>query len=59
VVNHLVEHSLKGGNVLTNIIVVELGGGGRGGFAVRFGDREAMFVGGKEVPVTSDEEGAI
>jgi len=45
--------------VLTNIIVVELGGSGRGGFAVGFGDREAMFVGRKEVPVTSDEEGAI
>ena len=45
--------------MLANIIVVELGGSGRGGFAIGFGDREAMFVGGKEVPVTSNEEGAI
>ena len=56
-INHLVENCLEGGNVLSSVVVVE--GGGRGGFAIGLGDREAMFVGRKEVPVTSDEEGAI
>ena len=58
-VNHLVEHSLKGSNMLANIIVVKLGWGGRGGFAVGFGNREAVFIGGEKVPVASNEEEAM
>jgi len=59
VVNHLVEDSLKGSNMLANIIVVEKGWGGGRGFAVGFGNREAMFIRGEEVPVASNEEEAV
>ena len=53
---HLIENCLKDCIVLSSVVVE----GGRGvGFAVGFGDREAVFVGGKEVPVTSNEEGTV
>jgi hypothetical protein len=59
VINHLVENSLKGSNMLANVVVVEKGWIGGRGFAVGFGDREAMFIRGEEVPVASNEEEAV
>ena len=54
---HLIEYCLKDFVVLASVIVVVEGRGV--GFAVRFGDRESMFVGGEEVPVTSYKERTV
>ena len=45
--------------MLANVVVVEKGWVGGRGFAVGFGDREAMFVRGEKVPVASNEEGTM
>ena len=50
---HLIEYCLKDFIVLASVVVVGEGRGVR--FAVRFGDRESMFVRGEEDPVTSYE----